>query len=53
MKRKIKTLPLETFEKFVKNASVSGLEEIGLYSTGEPFMTKNIYQYVAIAKKIN
>lgn len=51
MKRKIKTLPLETFEKFVKNASVSGLEEVGLYSTGEPFMTKNIYQYVAIAKK--
>ena len=51
MKRKIKTLPLKTFEKFVKNAFVSGLEEIGLYSTGEPFMTKNIDQYVAIAKK--
>ena len=51
MKRKIKTLPLKKFEKFVKNAFKSGLEEIGLYSTGEPFMTKNIDQYVAIAKK--
>lgn len=24
------------------NASNSGLEEVGLYSTGEPFMSKNI-----------
>lgn len=51
MKRKIKTLDLNLFKDFVENAYKSGLEEIGLYSTGEPFMTRNIDAYVEIAKK--
>jgi pyruvate-formate lyase-activating enzyme len=51
MKRKIKTLDLNLFKNFIENAYRSGLEEIGLYSTGEPFMTRNIDSYVEIAKK--
>ena len=29
-----------------------GLEEVGLYSTGEPFMTKNLDQFIKISKDL-
>ena len=46
-------LKKETFEKFIKEASELGLREVGLYATGEPFMTKNLDEYISIAKKYN
>ena len=52
MKRKIDHLDFDTYKKFLKNALKEGLEEIGLYSTGEPFMTKNLDRYIYEAKQI-
>ncbi|MCB8840727.1 radical SAM/SPASM domain-containing protein [Aurantimonas sp. VKM B-3413] len=43
-------LPLEIFRDFVEQAVELGLREVGLYATGEPFMTKNLEDYVAAAK---
>lgn len=51
MNRKIGRLPLDVFEKFVKSSIEYGLEEIGLYSTGEPFMVKNLHEYIKLSKK--
>ncbi len=52
MKRPRANLDLKVYSKFLKNAVAEGLEEIGLYSTGEPFMTKNLDEYIKIAKNI-
>ena len=41
MKRKINTLDKNVFTRFVKEGYKFGLREIGLYATGEPFLTKN------------
>jgi molybdenum cofactor biosynthesis enzyme MoaA len=49
--RKPTYLNLKTYLLFVKQAVELGLEEIGLYATGEPFMTKNIEDYISLAKK--
>lgn len=49
--RKPTYLSLETFSLFIKQAVKLGLEEVGLYATGEPFMTKNIEKYILFAKK--
>src|SRR5210317_1159933 len=49
--RKPTYLNLKTYLLFVKQAVELGLEEIGLYATGEPFMTKNIEDYIFLAKK--
>lgn len=51
MKRKIDHLDFETYKEFLKNAVNEGLEEVGLYSTGEPFMTKNLDKFIFEAKK--
>tara|TARA_B100001175_G_C19449514_1_gene610561 strand:- start:123 stop:1151 length:1029 start_codon:yes stop_codon:yes gene_type:complete len=51
MKRKISFLDLNVFEKFVKKAISEGVEEFGLYATGEPFFVKNLEEYISIAKK--
>lgn len=51
MKRKHKNLDEELFENFIKKTVKEGLEEVGLYSTGEPFMTKNLDKYILFAKK--
>ena len=51
MKRKIDHLDFETYKKFLKNAVNEGLEEVGLYSTGEPFMTKNLDKFIFEVKK--
>ena len=50
MKRKIGSLDINLFETFVKKSCDEGLEEIGLYATGEPFMTKNLPDFIKIAK---
>ena len=50
MKRKTANFDIKKYESFIKKASKEGLEEVGLYSTGEPFMTKNLHEYIAIAK---
>lgn len=51
MQREKNVLDIRLFERFVHEAVGLGLEEIGLYTTGEPFFTKNLDQYVAISKK--
>ncbi len=43
-------LNIGTFEKFVSEAVQLGLQEIGLYATGEPFLTKDIEHYIKLAK---
>ena len=52
MKRKINHIDFETYKKFISMGIDEGLEEVGLYSTGEPFMTKNLQDYIFEAKKI-
>ncbi len=52
MKRKTKGLDFKTFEDFIRNSIKEGLEEVGLYSTGEPFMTKNLDKYIKRAKEL-
>ena len=48
--RKAGTLSLDKFTSFVSQAAALGLEEMGLYTTGEPFLTKNLDLYVKVAK---
>lgn len=48
--RKATFLPLEIYKSFVEQAVELGLEEVGLYATGEPFMTKNLEEYIRTAK---
>ncbi len=52
MKRKNNNLNFNTFENFIKKTVEEGLEEVGLYSTGEPFMTKNLHDYILKAKDL-
>ena len=49
--RRATFLPLEKFGSFVTQAVALGLEEVGLYATGEPFMTKNLDDYIRTAKR--
>ena len=49
--RKPTYLSFETYSLFIKQAVKLGLEEVGLYATGEPFMLKNIEKYILFAKK--
>ena len=48
MKRKISSVDMSEYQDFIEAASKEGLEEVGLYSTGEPFMTKNLEEYTFI-----
>ena len=50
MKRSINSIDINVFKSFVLKGVSEGLEEVGLYSTGEPFMTKNLHQFVKIGK---
>lgn len=50
-KRRVTTLTIDSYESFISQATKLGLEEVGLYATGEPFMTKNLEEYISIAKK--
>tara|TARA_B100001996_G_C18665715_1_gene594790 strand:- start:24 stop:1064 length:1041 start_codon:yes stop_codon:yes gene_type:complete len=51
MERSISRIDINLFSSFVKNAVKNGLEELGLYTTGEPFMTKNLHEFIEISKK--
>jgi molybdenum cofactor biosynthesis enzyme MoaA len=53
MKRPISHLNIETYSKIIKKCSEEGVKEVGLYSTGDPFITKNLDQYISIAKNLN
>lgn len=50
MERKISSLDINKFESFIVKSTKEGLLEVGLYSTGEPFMTKNLEKFIKIAK---
>ena len=50
MKRSISRIDINIFKSFISKGVLEGLEEVGLYSTGEPFMTKNLHQFVKVAK---
>ena len=52
MKRKNNNLDFKVFENFIKKSIDEGLEEVGLYSTGEPFMTKDLHKYIGRAKEL-
>lgn len=51
MKRSAGILDRETFRRFVNEAQPLGLREIGLYSTGEPFVVKDLDWFVRTAKE--
>jgi sulfatase maturation enzyme AslB (radical SAM superfamily) len=44
-------MPLPKFEQLVKRLVISGVEEVGLFYLGEPFVLKNIHKYIRVAKK--
>ncbi len=44
------SMPIEFFRRVVGEAVELGLEEVGLYTTGEPFFTKNLNEFVAAAR---
>ena len=51
MERKIGRLDLQTFENFLKQAIPLGLEEVGLNTTGEPFLMRNLNDYIKKSKE--
>ena len=51
MKRGINSLDKEVYERFIKDSVDFGMEEVGLYATGEPFLTKNIDWFISTEKK--
>lgn len=48
--RKRLVLDLGIFKDFCQQAAASGVFELGLYSTGEPFIVKNLSEYIRCAK---
>ena len=50
MSRAIGRLDFETYKKFIIQSVPLGLREVGLYATGEPFITKNLEKYIKFAK---
>lgn len=49
MTRKIGRLPLDVFQRFIKEAAGLGVKETGFYTTGDPFMTPNLHEFVQAA----
>lgn len=49
--RHAQKINLKIYEKFIAEASYNGLKEVGLYATGEPFMLKDLDEYIRIAKR--
>src|SRR3989338_3857440 len=45
-------LNLDLYRSFLKQGISLGLEEVGLYTTGEPFFVKNLDQFIKIAKEL-
>lgn len=50
MHRTAGILSKDLFKRFIDDAVSLGLEEVGLYSTGEPFMVKHLSWYIRAAK---
>lgn len=51
MRRTAGILKKDLFKRFIDEAVSLGLEEVGLYSTGEPFIVKNLSWYIRVAKE--
>jgi len=51
MERKVGQLDIQIYEKFLKEGVALGMEEVGLYTTGEPFLMKKINNYIRLAKE--
>jgi MoaA/NifB/PqqE/SkfB family radical SAM enzyme len=51
--RSVTQLKKNLFEKFLLEGVPLGLEEVGLYATGEPFLTKDLEAYIKLAKAHN
>lgn len=49
MTRIISHIDLSTYKSFIETCVVEGVNEVGLYSTGDPFMTKNLKDYIDYA----
>jgi cytidyltransferase-like protein len=52
MKRKIGRIKPETVESVLSQAYSLGTREVGFYATGEPFLVKELPDYIALAKRI-
>ena len=48
--RKTTKIDFELYKKFITEAVSLGLEEVGLYATGEPFMIDNLHDFIFYAK---
>ncbi len=51
MQRKVGKLDLKTYKYFLEKTTEKGLTEIGLFSTGEPFINKDLHLYIKLAKE--
>lgn len=49
MTRKTGRLPLDVFQRFIKEAVGLGVKEVGFYTTGDPLMTPNLEDFVRAA----
>ena len=52
MKRKVGKIKPETVENILCQAHELGTREVGFYATGEPFLVKELPDYIAMAKSI-
>lgn len=52
MVRKVGKLPIELFRRFLREAVDLGLEEIGIYATGEPFINPELEEFIKESKEI-
>lgn len=52
MQRDVGHISKDVYSRFVREAAKLGLEEVGLYATGEPFLTKHLDWYVREAKMV-
>ena len=50
MARKKGSLDFNLYKRIIKEAVPLGLEAVGLYTTGEPFFTKNLDEFIRFAK---
>ena len=50
MSRAISHIDFSTYQNFIISCVKEGVDEVGLYSTGDPFMTKNLKDFIFYAK---
>ena len=51
MKRATNFLNFDVYKKFILSCVKEKVEEVGLYSTGDPFMAKNLVETIIFAKQ--